>query len=54
MLSEESHFDVILGRAWMEKMGVRMDALDPTTIILTRDGAHEQIPCELVIIRDGR
>jgi hypothetical protein len=23
MLSEEAHFDVVLGRAWMEKAGIK-------------------------------
>ena len=50
-LAEETHFDCILGRAFMEKRGVKMDPTDPTNIICMDTG--EQIDCEVVIIRDG-
>ncbi|CED82625.1 hypothetical protein [Phaffia rhodozyma] len=59
MLSEETHFDVVLGRSWMEKMGVKTDPLDETSVVLMNglkgeDGDGEKVACDLVVIKDGR
>lgn len=57
MLSEENHFEVVLGRSWMEKMGVRTDPLDQTSVILMGapgSGGGEKVPCDVVVIKDGR
>lgn len=55
MLSEESHFPVVLGRAWMEKMGVETDALEPTSVTLRPHGKpSERVECDLVVVRDGK
>jgi hypothetical protein len=55
MLSEESHFPVVLGRAWMEKMGVETDALEPTSVTLRPHGKPaERVECDLVVVRDGK
>lgn len=54
MLSEESHFDVILGRSWMEKQGVQTDPLDQTSVILMAGpGGPEKIACDVVVIKNG-
>lgn len=50
-LSEETHFDCILGRSFMERRGIKTDATDPTNITCMDTG--EKLDCELVIIRDG-
>lgn len=51
-LSEESHFDCILGRSFMEKRQVKTDPVDPTDVVCMDTG--EKIDCELVILKDGR
>lgn len=51
-LSEESHFDVVLGRSFFEKRGVKVDPVDPTDVICMDTG--ERIDCELVILKDGK
>lgn len=51
-LSEESHFDVILGRAFMELRQVKLDPVDPTDVVCMDTG--EKIDCELVILKDGK
>ncbi|THH11855.1 hypothetical protein EW145_g403 [Phellinidium pouzarii] len=50
-LSEETHFDCILGRSFMELRGIKTDPIDPTNIVCLDTG--EKLECELVIIRDG-
>lgn len=50
-LSEETHFDCILGRSFMEMRGIKTDPSDPTNVVCLDTG--EQLDCELVIIRDG-
>ncbi|KAH8117316.1 hypothetical protein DFH11DRAFT_1574366 [Phellopilus nigrolimitatus] len=50
-LSEETHFDCILGRSFMERRGVKTDSTDPTNVVCLDTG--ETLDCELVIIRDG-
>jgi hypothetical protein len=52
MLSEEQHFDVVLGRQWVEKMVIKVDPLDPT--LLTYMDTGETIPCDLVVLRDAQ
>lgn len=50
-LSEETHFECILGRSFMERRGIKIDPLDPTNVVCLDTG--EKLDCELVIIRDG-
>jgi hypothetical protein len=56
MLSEEIHFDVILGSSWMEKMRVKTDPLDQTSVTLMGGAGKEDetIPCDVVLIKDGK
>ncbi|KAI0318928.1 hypothetical protein OF83DRAFT_878109 [Amylostereum chailletii] len=51
-LSEESHFDVVLGRAFMEKRLIKTNPVDPTDLICL--DTHEKLDCELVILKDGK
>ncbi|EFI28358.1 hypothetical protein CC1G_13892 [Coprinopsis cinerea okayama7 len=51
-LSEEPHFDVVLGRSFFEKRQVKVNAADPTDVWCLDTG--EKIECELVILKDGR
>ncbi|KAF8197558.1 hypothetical protein BJ912DRAFT_875300 [Pholiota molesta] len=51
-LSEEPHFDVVLGRSFIEKRQIRMHSIDPTDVVCMDTG--EKIECELVILKDGR
>ncbi|KAI0306630.1 hypothetical protein B0F90DRAFT_787124 [Multifurca ochricompacta] len=51
-LSEESHFDVVLGRSFMERRQVKTNPIDPTDIICLDTG--ERLDCELVILKDGK
>ncbi|KAI0929190.1 hypothetical protein AcW1_006204 [Taiwanofungus camphoratus] len=51
-LSEESHFDIVLGRSFMEYRQVKLDPVDPTDVICMDTG--EKIDCELVILKDGK
>jgi len=51
-LSEEAHFDVILGRSFMEKRGIKLDALDSTSVVCMDTG--EKVDCDLVVIKDWR
>lgn len=50
-LSEENHFDCILGRSFMERRAIKIDPIDPTNVVCLDTG--EKLDCELVIIRDG-
>ncbi|PAV23617.1 hypothetical protein PNOK_0068500 [Pyrrhoderma noxium] len=50
-LTEETHFDCILGRSFMELRGIKFDQTDPTNVVCLDTG--EKLDCELVIIRDG-
>ncbi|KAK4685688.1 hypothetical protein P7C73_g4457, partial [Tremellales sp. Uapishka_1] len=50
-INEESHFDVVLGRSWIEKMGVKTDPLDQTALTYMDSG--EAIPCDLVVLKDA-
>lgn len=51
-LSEEPHFDVVLGRSFLDRRQIRMNAVDPTDVVCLDTG--EKIECELVILKDGR
>ncbi|TFK42316.1 hypothetical protein BDQ12DRAFT_719200 [Crucibulum laeve] len=51
-LSEEPHFDVVLGRSFFEKRQIKTSAIDPTDVVCLDTG--EKIECELVILKDGR
>ena len=51
-LSEEPHFDVVLGRSFFEKRQIRTTAVDLTDVVCLDTG--EKIECELVILKDGR
>jgi len=51
-LSEESHFDVVLGRSFMEKRQVKTNPIDPTDIVCLDTG--EKLDCELVVLKDGK
>ncbi|KAB5595634.1 hypothetical protein CTheo_872 [Ceratobasidium theobromae] len=50
-LSEETHFDVVLGRAFMERRAVITDLVDLTKVVCGDTG--ETVDCEVVVIRDG-
>jgi hypothetical protein len=51
-LSEEPHFDIILGRAFFEARRVRVDPIDPTDVRCMDTG--ERVECEVVVLRDGK
>ncbi|KAG6832046.1 hypothetical protein H0H92_005468 [Tricholoma furcatifolium] len=51
-LSEEPHFDVVLGRSFFEKRQIRTSSTDPTDVVCLDTG--EKVECELVILKDGR
>jgi hypothetical protein len=51
-LSEEPHFDVVLGRSFFEKRQIRTSATDPTDVVCM--DTEEKVECELVILKDGR
>lgn len=51
-LSEESHFDVVLGRSFMEKRQIKTNPVDPTDVVCLDTG--EKLDCELVILKDGK
>ncbi|KAJ4487784.1 hypothetical protein J3R30DRAFT_3280367 [Lentinula aciculospora] len=51
-LSEEPHFDVVLGRSFIERRQIRLTSVDPTDVVCLDTG--EKIECELVILKDGR
>ena len=50
LINEEQHFDVVLGRQWLEKMAVKIDNLDPT--VLTYMDSGESIPVDIVVLKD--
>ncbi|KAK8844552.1 hypothetical protein IAR55_006399 [Kwoniella newhampshirensis] len=51
-ISEENHFDVILGRTWLEKMAIKIDPLDQTALTYMDSG--EAIACDLVVLKDAK
>lgn len=50
-LAEEEHFDVVLGRSFIEKRKIKTNFRDPTEVVCLDTG--EKIECELVILKDG-
>ncbi|KAG7448028.1 uncharacterized protein BT62DRAFT_979829 [Guyanagaster necrorhizus] len=51
-LSEEPHFDVVLGRSFFERRQIQTNPIDPTDIVCLDTG--EKIECELIILKDGK
>ncbi|KAJ7510090.1 hypothetical protein B0H11DRAFT_1175747 [Mycena galericulata] len=51
-LSEEPHFDVVLGRSFFERRQIQTSSVDPTDVVCLDTG--EKLECELVILKDGR
>ncbi|KAF9227443.1 hypothetical protein BS17DRAFT_727721 [Gyrodon lividus] len=51
-LSEEPHFDVVLGRSFFERRQIQTSSIDPTEVVCMDTG--EKIECELVVLKDGR
>jgi hypothetical protein len=51
-LSEEPHFDVVLGRSFFEARQIHLDPLNPTDVWCGDTG--EKLVCELVVLRDGK
>lgn len=51
-LSEEAHFDVVLGRSFWEARQIKTDPLDLTDVVCGDTG--EKIDCELVVLKDGK
>lgn len=51
-LSEETHFDVVLGRSFFDCRQIKTSTVDPTEVICLDTG--EKIECELVVLKDGR
>jgi hypothetical protein len=51
-LSEEPHFDVVLGRSFIERRQIKTNVIDPTDVVCLDTG--EKIECELVILKDGK
>ena len=51
-LSEEPHFDVVLGRSFFEKRRIQTNPTDPTEVVCLDTG--ERIEVEVVVLKDGR
>ncbi|KAH6918297.1 hypothetical protein BKA70DRAFT_12675 [Coprinopsis sp. MPI-PUGE-AT-0042] len=51
-VSEEPHFDVVLGRTFFEKRSIKINEGDLTDVWCLDTG--EKIECEVVILKDGR
>ncbi|EGO21050.1 hypothetical protein SERLADRAFT_363212 [Serpula lacrymans var. lacrymans S7.9] len=51
-LSEEPHFDVVLGRSFFERRQIKVSSTDPTDVVCLDTG--EKIECELVVLKDGK
>ncbi|KAL4074042.1 hypothetical protein V8B97DRAFT_1865876 [Scleroderma yunnanense] len=51
-LSEETHFDVVLGRSFFDCRQIKTSAVDPTEVTCLDTG--EKIACELVVLKDGK
>ncbi|KAI6157682.1 hypothetical protein BKA82DRAFT_130893 [Pisolithus tinctorius] len=51
-LSEEPHFDVVLGRSFFECRQIKLSTVDPTEVICLDTG--EKVECQLVVLKDGR
>lgn len=51
-LSEEPHFDVVLGRSFLERRQIQMNPTDPTEVVCLDNG--ERVEVEVVVLKDGR
>lgn len=51
-LSEEPHFDVVLGRSFFEKRQIKTNPTDPTEVVCLDAG--ERVEVEVVVLKDGR
>lgn len=51
-LSEEPHFDVVLGRSFFERRQIKTNATDPTEVVCMDTG--ERVEVEVVVLKDGR
>jgi len=51
-LSEEPHFDVVLGRSFFERRQIQTNPTDPTEVVCLDTG--ERIEVEVVVLKDGR
>jgi hypothetical protein len=51
-LSEEPHFDIVLGRSFFEVRQIHTDPVNPTDVWCGDTG--EKLVCELVVLRDGK
>ncbi|KAF9440326.1 hypothetical protein P691DRAFT_780115 [Macrolepiota fuliginosa MF-IS2] len=51
-LSEEPHFDVVLGRSFFERRQIKTSSIDLTDVVCLDTG--EKIECEVVILKDGK
>lgn len=51
-LSEEPHFDVVLGRSFFERRRIQTNPTDPTEVVCLDTG--ERIEVEVVVLKDGR
>ena len=51
-LTEETHFNVVLGRAFTERRGIQLDSVDMTNVTCRDTG--EKLEVEVVVLRDGR
>lgn len=51
-LSEEPHFDVVLGRSFFEARQIHTNPVDLTDVWCGDTG--EKLVCELVVLRDGK
>lgn len=51
-LSEEPHFDVVLGRSFFERRQIKTNPTDPTEVVCLDTG--ERIEVEVVVLKDGR
>lgn len=53
-LSEEPHFDVVLGRSFWEKRMVKVSNVDVTEVWCMDVPGGEKVECEVVVLKDGR
>lgn len=51
-LSEEPHFDVVLGRSFFERRQIKTNPTDPTEVECLDNG--ERIEVEVVVLKDGK
>lgn len=51
-LSEEPHFDVVLGRSFFERRQIKTNPTDPTEVVCLDNG--ERVEVEVVVLKDGR